>query len=131
MPKTANIQCVACSTVFPRNASCCPVCFPNGPTEAVNTPTVLTQISNIDQILRDLSEKFHKILGNMSSRRLIDNQGYKMPQVMYDGLHKQFLTNQEIEKLCADGFEACVRALAAMGATDVSIHECNPTEEPS
>ena len=29
-----------------------------------------------------------------------------------------------IRRLSADGFELCVRALAQMGATDVSIHEC-------
>jgi len=44
---------------------------------------------------------------------------------------EKMLTGEEIEKLCADGFEICVRALMALGAKDVTIFECSPTEEPT
>jgi hypothetical protein len=77
-----------------------------------------------EQSLRDAADLFHKIVSGVASARLIAAEGHKMPQGMYDSIAAAVLTNEAIEQIAADGFELCVRALAAMGAKDVSIHEC-------
>lgn len=94
-----------------------------------------------DEITRDVREKplrraadmFHEIGAAYEARRLLDRDGHKLPQVMYDDFTKKLRAPPEIMKLSSDGFELCVRALAAMGAADVTIHECGSQalgEEP-
>lgn len=83
--------------------------------------------ADVDETLRTASELFHKILGSLASQRLLAREG-KMTQPIRDSLTSKVFTSQEMEGLAADGFEACVRLLAARGAPDVSIHECNPQE---
>lgn len=78
-----------------------------------------------DDALRAASDLFHKIMASFSAERLLAR---KMTQPMRDALTPQILTPEKLEQLAADGFEICVRALAARGAPDVSIHECNPKE---
>lgn len=43
---------------------------------------------------------------------------------MAEKLRGDLRTSDQILALTAEGFEVCVRALAALGATDVTIHEC-------
>lgn len=62
------------------------------------------------KLLGELADRFHKILGFATGQKI--------------------LSSHPFDKLAADGFEQCVRALVELGAPDVSIHECNPTEEP-
>jgi len=78
----------------------------------------------IEQTLRDAADAFHKILAAHSAQRLLDRDGAKMPQPMYDEFITRLLEPAQVERICADGFEHCVRALAAIGAADVTIHEC-------
>jgi hypothetical protein len=77
-----------------------------------------------EDALRAASTAFHKIVADHSVRRLLAREGHKMPQLMHDSLVGKLLDPSEAQKIAADGFEICVRALAAMGAKDVSIHEC-------
>jgi hypothetical protein len=81
-----------------------------------------------EQILRRAGSLFHEILAALSTKRLLDRTQHKMPQPMYDGLVKNLKDPEVLERLAADGFELCTRALAAMGATDVSIHECGAAD---
>lgn len=74
--------------------------------------------------LRAASEAFHKIVSAHESRRLLDREGHKLPQVMYDDFVRKALEPAEITKIAAEGFELCVRALLELGASDVTIHEC-------
>jgi hypothetical protein len=80
-----------------------------------------------DEALRAASDLFHKILASFSAERLLARGG-KLTQPIRDSMTSQILAPEKLEQLAADGFEICVRALAARGAADVSIHECNPDE---
>lgn len=80
--------------------------------------------------LREASDLFHKILSAIAAKRLLDCEGHKMPRPIHEGLVAKLLEPEAIERLAADGFEMCVRALALLGAEGVTIHECNPSEEP-
>lgn len=74
--------------------------------------------------LRRAADMFHEIVSAFEARRLLDREGHKLPQVLYDDFTRKLRSPLEITKVAADGFELCVRALAGMGATDVTIHEC-------
>lgn len=76
--------------------------------------------------LDSVATQFHRIAMALQARELL-GRGVAN-EVLRAEIEKQQLTDNEIASLCADGFEACVRALASLGADDVSIHECNPTE---
>jgi hypothetical protein len=92
---------------------------------------VLVNDPSTEVALREASDLFHKILSAIAAKRLLDREGHKMPQPIYESMVAKLLEPEAIERLAADGFEVCVRALAALGAKDVSIHECRPTgEEP-
>lgn len=83
--------------------------------------------------LRQAADMFHEIVSANEARRLLDREGHKLPQIMYDDFSSKLRTSLEITKAASDGFELCVRALAAMGAADVTIHECGKQalgEEP-
>jgi hypothetical protein len=81
-----------------------------------------------EEALREAADLFHKIVSGLASARLIAREGVKMPQNMYDSIAAKILTNEAVEEIAADGFEVCVRALAALGAKDVSIHECRESD---
>lgn len=74
--------------------------------------------------LRNAADLFHAIVSAHEARRLLDREGHKLPQVMYDDFSGKLREPAQIMKMATDGFELCVRALAEMGATDVTIHEC-------
>jgi hypothetical protein len=77
-----------------------------------------------EDALRSAADQFHKILAGLNSAKLLARNGHKMPSPMFDKLSSAVLSNDEIVRTAADGFETCVRALAALGAKDVTIHEC-------
>jgi hypothetical protein len=79
----------------------------------------------VEEALRAAADAFHKIVADLSVRRLLAREGHKMPQLMHDSLVGKMLDPAEVVKIAADGFELCVRALAATGASDVTIHECS------
>ena len=91
----------------------------------------MTATPGTEAALREASGLFHQILSAIAAKRLLDREGHKMSQPIFDGLVTKLMEPEAIERLAADGFETCVRVLAAMGAKDVTIHECNPTEEES
>jgi len=78
----------------------------------------------IEQALRKAADLFHEIVAASEARRLLDQEGYKLPQGMYDDFTRKLRTSPEIMKIATDGFERCVLALAEMGAADVAIHSC-------
>jgi hypothetical protein len=90
---------------------------------------VISAAPETEVALREASDLFHKILSAIAARRLLDREGHKMPDRLRQGIVDKLLEPEAIERLAADGFEVCVRALVTIGAKDVSIHECSPTEE--
>ena len=86
------------------------------------------QAESQEQILRRAGSLFHEILAALSTKRLLDRTQHKMPQPMYDGVVKNLRDPEALERLAAEGFELCTRTLAAMGAMDVSIHECGAAD---
>ena len=74
-----------------------------------------------DQVLRRASEMFHEIVSAFSSEDLL--AGCRNA-IVADKLRDNLRTRDQIRRIAADGFELCVRALAAAGASDVTIHEC-------
>lgn len=81
-----------------------------------------------EDALRAAADIFHKIVSDHGAREILDREGHKMPQLMVDSMTSKLLDPAEVDRLAADGFEICVRALAALGATDVSIHECKASD---
>ena len=67
------------------------------------------------------SEMFHEILSAFASEDLLAGCSNA---VVAEKLRDNLRTRDQIRKIAADGFELCVRALAQMGAPNVSIHEC-------
>jgi hypothetical protein len=70
------------------------------------------------------ADRFMQIVSGLAAARLLARDGAKLPQPFYDKLAADVLSSEAIEKIAADGFEGCVRALAALGAKDVTIFEC-------
>lgn len=64
---------------------------------------------------------FHEILSALASEDLL--AGCRNA-VVQDKLRDSLRSRDQLKKIAADGFELCVRALAQMGAPDVTIHEC-------
>jgi len=74
-----------------------------------------------EEALRAAADAFHRIVADHGARKLL---GRAMPQPMFDSMIGKLLDPSQVEEIAADGFEMCARALAAMGASDVTIHEC-------
>lgn len=74
--------------------------------------------------LREAADRFHEIVSGIASARLLARDGAKLSRPHYDSIAGGVLASEEIEKIAADGFEGCVRALAGLGAPDVTIYEC-------
>lgn len=71
--------------------------------------------------LRSAADMFHEVGAAFAAEELlVDVRNAKLA----DSLRKNLRTCDQIKKIASDGFELCVRALAAMGAPDVTIHEC-------
>lgn len=78
--------------------------------------------------LRKAAALFHEIVGAHSARSLIAqeraSEQRSMTDVMREDLRQRLRTSDQVSQIAADGFELCLRALAEMGAKDVTIHEC-------
>jgi len=71
--------------------------------------------------LRRAADRFHEVGSALAAEELlVDVRNAKIA----DSLREKLRTRDQIKKIASDGFESCVRALAAMGASDVTIHEC-------
>jgi hypothetical protein len=78
---------------------------------------------NEDRVLRRTSTLFHEIVSAISSEDILAKP--RVNAVIQEKLQGNLRTREQLRTIAADGFELCVRALAAMGATDVTIHECS------
>jgi hypothetical protein len=80
--------------------------------------------------LRSAADLFHEVGSALTAEKLlVDVRNAKIA----DSLRGNLRTRDQIKKIATDGFELCVRALAEMGAADVTIHECGKQalgEEP-
>ena len=80
--------------------------------------------------LRGAADLFHEVGSALAAEELlVDVRNAKIA----DSLRENLRTHDQIRKIATDGFELCVRALAEMGATDVTIRECGKQalgEEP-
>lgn len=71
------------------------------------------------QALRDAADRFHEIGMAISAETLSPNNA-----ILAEKIRENRRTPAQLSRIAADGFELCVRALGAMGASDVTIHEC-------
>jgi hypothetical protein len=82
------------------------------------------------EVLQRVSGMFHEIMSAISSKDLLARC---QNAVVTEKLKENLRTEDQIRKIAANGFEACVMALSVAGAPDVMIHECGSTalgEEP-
>lgn len=73
-------------------------------------------LSTAEQALMRSSHLFHEIQMAIDVDADVSRGGAERPR------HRR--SPDQLKSITADGFEVCVRALAAMGASDVTIHEC-------
>ena len=71
--------------------------------------------------LRRTADLFHEVGSAVAAEDLIADC---RNAILADALRAKLRSRDQIKSLTAEGFELCVRALAALGATDVTIHEC-------
>lgn len=93
-----------------------------------NLERASSPVPSQEKMLRTASDAFHRIVSAIGVEKLLSREGYKMPTQMFETFTAKKLTLDEMSKVAADGFELCVRALADLGATDVSIHECGEAD---
>ena len=77
--------------------------------------------SESEQALRNVADMFHEIV---SAHAAEDLNADCRNAVVAGKLRESLRSRDQIKKIATDGFELCVRALAEMGAPDVTIHEC-------
>jgi hypothetical protein len=75
----------------------------------------------IVQALRLAADKLHAVGSAIAAEDLI--AGCRN-EILASKLRENLRSHDQIKRITADGFELCVRALAEMGASDVTIHEC-------
>jgi len=81
-------------------------------------------VTPAEKTLREVADAFHRIAGSLNADRLLSRDGYKMPTIVFDKLVEAKLTPEAMMRVAVDGYELCIRTLAEMGASDVTIHEC-------
>lgn len=74
-----------------------------------------------EQVLRQVADMFHEVGMAIAAEEFIANC---RNEIFVEKLRKNLRSKEQLKQITADGFELCVRALAAMGAKDVTIHEC-------
>jgi hypothetical protein len=82
---------------------------------------IAAQRGESEQVARRAADMFHEILSALSSEDLVADT---RNAIMAEKLREHMRSRDQLKKLAGDGFELCVRSLAAMGAPDVTIHEC-------
>jgi len=83
---------------------------------------ILLRRSEKEQTLRRAADMFHEIGSAISSENLLGKP--RVNAVIAEKLRGNVRSREELQKIAADGFELCVRALAEMGAKDVTFREC-------
>jgi hypothetical protein len=92
-------------------------------------------VTTPEEALRRAADLFHEIGRSRAAEELLAQARYttafteaREPSAalrsMAETLRAAVRTPAQIQELATDGFEACVRALADLGAADVTIHEC-------
>ena len=76
--------------------------------------------------LRRAADKFHEVVSALAAEDLLADAHNK---IVAEKLRESLRSRGQIKQIAADGFELCVRALAEMGAPDVTIHECGALEQ--
>lgn len=76
----------------------------------------------MESTLRRAADMFYEIVSAHSAGKLLTQES--LNAVMREKLQDSLRSNDQICELAVDGFELCVRTLAAMGAADVAVHEC-------
>jgi hypothetical protein len=74
-----------------------------------------------EQALRRAADLFHEIAAAIGSE---DRLASCRNTIVAEKLRGNVRSREQLQRVAADGFELCVRALAALGAPDVTIHEC-------
>jgi len=77
-----------------------------------------------EESLRRAADLFYEIGGSVSAAKLLENPRNVDHVVMGPKLREGLRTPEQLQQIAANGFELCVRALQALGTTDVMIHEC-------
>lgn len=74
-----------------------------------------------EHALRGAADMFHEIVSAFSAE---DLNADCRNAIIATTLRENLRSRDQLRRIAADGFELCVRALAAAGAPDVTIHEC-------
>jgi hypothetical protein len=75
--------------------------------------------------LRQAADMFHEIGSALSVEEILgDAHNANMTEKLRESLRENLRSPDQLRKVATDGFELCVRALADVGAVDVTIHEC-------
>lgn len=80
------------------------------------------------KVLSEVSKKVHKVLMSRQAKDLLNKEGHKMPQLIYDKLLNDKMEPTEEESILCDVFETCVKALIELGDPEASINECKSTD---
>jgi len=87
-----------------------------------------------EQALRRAADLFHEVGSSATAEDLVADC---RNAILANSLRSKLRSRDQVKRITADGFELCVLALAEMGASDVTIHECGeaalgeqPWEEP-
>jgi len=73
------------------------------------------------ETLRRSADLFHEIGSALAADALTADA---RNAIFAEKLRENQRSPDQLRKIASDGFELCVRALAAAGASDVTIHEC-------
>jgi hypothetical protein len=83
-----------------------------------------------EHALRGAADMFHEIVSAFYSEDLLAD---RRNAIIEEKLRESLRSRDQLRRVAVNGFELCVRALAEMGASDVTIHECGKQalgEEP-
>lgn len=75
----------------------------------------------IEQVLRRSADLFHEIGSALAVEPLLADA---RNAILAEKLRENRRSPDQLRSISAEGFELCVRALAQLGAADVTIHEC-------
>lgn len=78
----------------------------------------------IEQALRRSADLFHEIGSALAVEPLLADA---RNVILVEKLRENRRSSDQLRSISAEGFELCVRALAQLGAADVTIHECGPS----
>ena len=90
---------------------------------------MIVDASDQIHVLRQAADKFHEVVSALAAEDLLTD-AHNKNKIVAAKLRESLRSRDQIKQITTDGFELCVHALAAMGAEDVTIHECGALEQP-